>query len=233
MKTLGLVGGTGWVSRLDYYRLINQGINRELGGHEFARLVLYSINFADIVAGNEKGDTESIFFLIKDATEKVIRSGAEGIVLCANTLHKFVDRLKTEINVQIIHIARAVAREINIRNLSIVGLMGTKHTMEGDFYISELANISTIVPIAADMECLNATIYDELLLEIFNEKSRRELIEIMKRLKLKGAEGIVLGCTELPLIVHDNDFELPLFNTTAIHADAAVAFALDEGLCQE
>ena len=228
MKTLGLVGGTGWVSSVDYYRLINQGVNEALGGHEFARCILYSINFGDVVVFNERNDTEGIYALIKDAAEKVIRGGAEGIVLCANTLHKFADRLQKEIEAPIIHIAEATAREINRTKFSTVGLLGTIYTMEEDFYTSKLesANIRTIVPETEDRKFINEVIYNELLKEIFKEESKNRFLEIMKKLRGRGAEGIVLGCTEIPLIIKDDDFDLPLFNTTAIHARAAVDFAL-------
>ncbi|UCE67725.1 MAG: aspartate/glutamate racemase family protein [Candidatus Zixiibacteriota bacterium] len=228
MKTLGLVGGTGWVSSVDYYRLINQGVNEVLGGHEFARCVLYSINFGDIAVLNERNDTEGIYALIKDATKKVIKGGAEGVVLCANTLHKFADRLREEIEAPVIHIAEATAGEINRRKFSTVGLLGTKYTMEEDFYTSKLesANIRTIVPETEDRQFINAVIYNELLKEIFKEESKNRFLEIMKKLQGRGAEGIVLGCTEIPLIIKDDDFDLPLFNTTAIHARAAVDFAL-------
>ena len=229
MKTLGLVGGTGWVSSVDYYRLINQGINAVLGGHEFARCILYSINFADIAACNNRNDSEGIFTLVEDAAYKVILGGAEGIVLCANTLHKYADRLQKRINVPIIHIAEATAREVNNKKLSIVGLLGTKYTMEEDFYTSKLAaaNIQTLVPELEEREFINKTIYNELLKEIFQEKSKKKFLDIMKKLQDRGAEGIILGCTEIPLIIHEDDLDLPLLNTTAIHARAAVKFALE------
>lgn len=228
MKTLGLVGGTGWVPTVDYYRLINQGINAVLGGHEFARCILYSLNFGDIVRCNERNDTEGIYALLKDATQRVIRGGAEGIVLCANTLHKYADRLQETMIVPIIHIAEATAREINAKNLTTVGLLGTQYTMEEDFYMSKLAaaNILTIVPEKADREFINTTIYNELLKEIFKEESKKRFLEIMTKLEQGGAQGIVLGCTEIPLMIKDDDFHLPLFNTTAIHARAAFHFAL-------
>ncbi|UCC80574.1 MAG: aspartate/glutamate racemase family protein [Candidatus Zixiibacteriota bacterium] len=230
MKTLGLVGGTGWVSSVDYYRLINQGINKALGGHEFARCILYSINFGDIVVLNQRNDSDGIYELIKDATDKVIQAGAEGIVICANTMHKFADRLQEEIGVQIIHIAEATAREVNSRKLHSVGLLGTRYTMEEDFYTSKLeaANIRTIVPEASDREFIDATIYNELLKEIFKNESKNRFLEIMKKMQEQGAEGIVLGCTEIPLIIKEDDLDLPLFNTTAIHARAAVDFALSK-----
>lgn len=230
MKTLGLVGGTGWVSSVDYYRLINQGINAALGGHEFARCILYSINFADIVACNQRNDSEGLFTLIEDATNKVILGGAEGIILCANTLHKYADRLQKRINIPLIHIAEATAKEVNDKKLDTVGLLGTKYTMEKDFYTSKLeaANIRTVIPELADREFINETIYNELLKEIFKEKSKKRFLDIMKNLQVRGAEGIILGCTEIPLIIREDDFDLPLFNTTAIHARAAVKFALEE-----
>lgn len=228
MKTLGLVGGTGWVSTIDYYRLINQGINKALGGHESARCILYSINFADIIAYNKRNDTEGIYAMIRDATEKVIQGGAEGIILCANTMHKFADRLQKEIDVPIIHIAEATAREIKNKNMSKVGLLGTRYTMEEDFYISKLkaAGIMTLVPEKEDREFINATIYDELLKEIFKEDSRKRFLEIIKKLELKGAESIILGCTEIPLIIQDGDCDLPMIDTTAIHSRAAVNFSI-------
>lgn len=229
MKTLGLVGGTGWVSSADYYRLINQGINAALGGNEFARCILYSINFADIAACNQRNDSEGLFALIDDAAHKVILGGAEGIILCANTLHKYADRLQKNINISIIHIAEATAKEINDKKMSTVGLLGTKYTMEEDFYTSKLeaVNIRTIVPELDEREFINKTIYNELLKEIFKEKSKNRFLKIMKKLQARGAEGIILGCTEIPLFIHEGDLDLPLFNTTAIHARAAVKFALE------
>jgi aspartate racemase len=228
MKTLGLVGGTSWVSTVDYYRIINQGVNQALGGHQFARCILYSVNFGDIAALNEKGDREGIYQLIKDASEKVKHAGAEGLVLCANTLHMLADRLKEEIDIPIIHIAEATAKEINLEGLSRVGLLGTRFTMEEDFYISKLkaANIETMVPEKGDREYAHAVIFDELMKEIFKPESKSGCLEIMDKLRQKGAEGIILGCTEFPLIIKEDDLDLPLFDTTAIHARAAVDFAL-------
>ena len=234
MKTLGLVGGTGWVSSVDYYRLINQGINAVLGGHEFARCILYSINFADIAACNYRNDSEGIFTLVEDAAYKVILGGAEGIVLCANTLHKYADRMQKKINVPIIHIAESTAREVNNKKLSIVGLLGTKYTMEEDFYTSKLAaaNIQTLVPELEEREFINKTIYNELLKEIFQEKSKKKFLDIMKKLQDRGAEGIILGCTELQLLIQPDDIQFPLFDTTRLHTEAAVDLAIsDEDYC--
>jgi aspartate racemase len=186
------------------------------------------VNFGDIAALNEKGDREGIYQLIKDASEKVKHAGAEGLVLCANTLHMLADRLKEEIDIPIIHIAEATAKEINLEGLSRVGLLGTRFTMEEDFYISKLkaANIETIVPEKGDREYAHAVIFDELMKEIFKPESKSGCLEIMDKLRQKGAEGIILGCTEFPLIIKEDDLDLPLFDTTAIHARAAVDFAL-------
>jgi aspartate racemase len=231
MKTIGLVGGTSWVSSLEYYRFINQGVNEVLGGNQFARCVLYSINFGDITACNERNDTEGVYTLIRDAAAAVARAGAEGIVICANTLHQFADRVKKDIDLPLIHIAEATAREINRSGLSTVGLLGTIPTMEGDFYTAVLSDrdIRTLVPGPEEREFINKVIYEELVREIFKESSRHRFMEIMERLQRRGAEGIIMGCTEIPLIIQDEDSELPLFNTTAIHARAAVEFSLGKG----
>lgn len=228
MKTLGLVGGTGWVSTVDYYRLINQLTNKKLGGHHSAKLILYSLNFADIVAFNRVDDTESIYGMIKNACAKLTDAGADGVVLCANTLHKFADRLQREVDKPIIHIAAAVSTEVARANLSRVGLIGTKHTMEGDFYTAKFssAGISIITPDESDRDLVNSIIYNELLLEDYREESKTALLGVIGRLASMGADGIILGCTELPLVIEDNDCELPLFNTLTIHCHAAVAFAL-------
>lgn len=228
MKTIGLVGGTSWLSTVDYYRLINQGVNKALGGHQFARCILYSINFGDIAVLNERNDSEGIYGLIKDAAVKVIQGGAEGVLLCANTLHKFAVRLQEEIDVPLIHIAKATANEINKKKLSTVGLLGTRITMEEDFYISILAsaNIRAIVPEKSDRDYVHNVIYNEFLKDIFKDESKNGFLKIMDNLRQQGAEGIILGCTEIPLIIKEDDFDLPLFNTTEIHAGAAVEFAL-------
>ena len=150
-------------------------------------------------------------------------------LICANTLHKFADRMQKEIDVPIIHIADATAEEINNKNLSTVGLLGTKYTMEEDFYISKLeaANVLTIIPEIADREFIDATIYNELLKEIFKEDRKTRFLEIMKKLQREGAEGIILGCTEIPLLIKQEDYELPLFDTTTLHAQAAVKYSLN------
>lgn len=228
MKLIGLVGGTGWISSAEYYRIINEEMNRRLGGLNSAKCILYSFNYAVVNELNEKYDAEGQFSLLFDAATKLIRIGAEGIVLCANTLHQFADKLERQISVPIIHIVTATARQINKQNLSTVGLLGTKYTMEMDFYKAKLSqeNIQVLIPDGTEREFIHHTITHELLKGIFKEESKARFLQIMNRLHSQGAEGIVLGCTEIPLLIKQNDTELPLLDTLVIHSLAAVDFAL-------
>jgi len=229
MKTIGLVGGTGWISSAEYYKIINEEINRRSGGLVFARCILYSINYGEIDAFNRFNDKEGVYRLILDATSKLIQSGADFIVLCANTTHQFAGRLEKEIDVPVIHIAEATAAEIRRRNINRVGLLGTRQTMEMDFYKSKLndRNIEVLVPEPNERDYIQNTISDELLKGIFSEQSRLRFIGICKDLNRRGAEGIVLGCTEIPLLLKQQDTDIPLFNTLSIHAMAAVDYALE------
>jgi len=228
MKTIGLAGGTGWISSAEYYRIINEEINKRSGGLEFARCILYSINYAEIDAFNKQNNKEGVYGLILDATLKLSGSGADFIVLCANTLHQFVERLEQEIDIPIIHIAEATADEIRRKKMSKVGLLGTKQTMEMDFYKSRLKEkgIDTVVPELSDRDFIQKTISGELLKGIFSDDSRYRFIEICKGLNKRGAEGIVLGCTEIPLLLKQEDIDIPIINTLNVHAMAAVDYAL-------
>jgi len=228
MKLIGLIGGTGWVSTVEYYRIMNEEVNRRLGGLQSANCVLYSFNYAVIDELNESYDVERQGALMVDAAKKLISIGAEGIVLCANTLHQFAERVEKEIHVPLIHIADATATQIKKRNISTVGLLGTKYTMEMDFYKRKLneANIKVLIPDAEDREFINHTITQELLKRVFKDESKARFMQIMNRLHSQGAEGIILGCTEIPLLVKQHDTELPLFDTLSIHALAAIDFAL-------
>ncbi len=229
MKTLGLIGGTGWLSTVDYYRFINEEINKRLGGLNFGKILIYSFNYGEIDALNKKNDLEGVYALILNASKKLIEIGAEGIVLCANTLHMFADKLEKEITFPLVHIGDATAEEIKRNNLSKVGLLGTKYTMEMDFYTSRLAkeNIEAIVPEKDDRDFMHSAIMNELLKEIFKKESKDRFLDIIEKLKNKGAQGIVLGCTEIPLIIKPEDVDIPVYNTTFIHSKAAVDFALE------
>jgi len=228
MKTLGLIGGTGWVSSIDYYRLINLEINKRLGGLQAAKLILYSINYGEIDAFNQKDDLESVYGLIKNAAVKLKSSGADGLVLCANTTHMFAERLQQEIKLPLIHIGEAAARAINDRGFQKVALLGTKFTMEMDFYKAKLNKygIEMMVPAKDDRVFIHRAIMDELLKNDFRPKTKAKFLDIISNLIDVGAQGIVLGCTEIPLLVKPEDIDVPLFNTTEIHALAAVEFAL-------
>jgi aspartate racemase len=228
MKTIGLVGGTGWISTAEYYRIINEEINRRLRGFEFARCLLYSLNYGDVDRCNKRQDMEGIYSLLLDASKKLVSIGAECILLCANTMHMFADRVEREIPVPLIHIGVAAARAVKRRGLSTIGLLGTKPTMEKDFYKAKLKSeqILAIVPESDDRDYIQRTIDQELLMGIISEDSRKRFVGIMEKLRSQGAEGIVLGCTEIPLLIQQEDTDLPVFNTTVIHSLAAVEFAL-------
>jgi len=230
MKTIALLGGTGWISTIEYYRLINMHINGRLGGLNSAKCLLYSFNYAEIDELNKQNNPKAIFDSVLEAAMKLERAGGEVLLLCANTLHQYADELKTKINIPILHIADAVSSYIIEKNLNTIGLLGTKYTMEMDFYTSILKEnkIDVIVPEKSQRDYIHSLILDELLKNVFSKDSKRKVISIMNDLINKGAEGIVLGCTEIPLLINQNDFDLPLINTLEIHALAAVDYALSK-----
>jgi aspartate racemase len=228
MKTLGLIGGTTWLSTVDYYRYINEGINERTAGKEFAKCILFSFNFTDIRKLTETDDWDGILKLVTDACVNLEKSGAEAIVLCANTMHHVADGLQKNINIPVIHIAEAAAREIKKKDIKKAALLGTRFTMEYSFYKTKLAehNIETIIPVEADRRFIHSSIFDELALNILKPETKERYISIIKGLVERGAEGIILGCTEIPLLIKQEDLEVPAFDTTKIHAEAAVDFAL-------
>lgn len=230
MKTIGLIGGTGWVSTVEYYRLINEGINKKLGGQNAARCVLYSFNYADIDKLNRTEDHVGVGKLVSDAALKLKAASAECLVICANTLHMFYDDLVEKTMLPVVHIADATADEIKKKGLSKIGLLGTKFTMQMDFYPKRLsiAGIKSLVPQRSEQLFIHNAIVDELLKENFKQETKKRFLEIIAGLEQKGAQGIVLGCTEIPLLIKQADTHLPIFNTLEIHVQAAVDFALKE-----
>jgi aspartate racemase len=228
MKTLGLIGGTTWLSTVDYYRYINEGINERTGGTEFAKCIIYSFNFSEIRKLTEINDWESILKMVTGACRNLEQSGAEAIVLCANTMHHIADGLQKNISIPVIHIAEAAANEIKKKNLRKAVLLGTKFTMEFSFYKKKLAehNIETIIPDEAGRRFIHSSIFDELALNVFKPETKERYISIIDGLVKQGAEGVILGCTEIPLLIKQEDLEVPAFDTTKIHSDAAVDFAL-------
>jgi aspartate racemase len=228
MRKLGLVGGISWVSTIDYYRLINTGINQRLGDLEYADLIIHSLNYGEVKRNNESGNWDANYELLKDASLHMKDAGVEAILLCANTMHFFAGKLMEETGLPLIHIAEATAVEISNKKLKTVGLLGTKFTMEMDFFKEKLAeqNIKTIVPGGNDREYIHQTIFEELGKGIIRNETREKYLNIMENLIGEGAEGIILGCTEIPLLISESDTSIPVFDTTAIHARAAVEFAL-------
>lgn len=229
MKTLGLIGGISWVSTVEYYNLINQGINEKLGGVNSSCCIIYSFNFADIKRNQDANNWEAVFQMLVEACEHLKASGAKGIVLCANTMHLLADRLEQKINIPVIHIAKTTALEIRKRKFKKVGLLGTKFTMELDIFKSRLSeqSIEVIIPGESDRDFIHTSIYDELVKGIITEATRKRYISIISNLIGNGAEGIILGCTEIPLIIQQKDVAVPIFSTTQIHSTAAVTFSLN------
>lgn len=229
MKIIGLIGGISWVSTGDYYKLINQGINDKLGGLNFSECLIYSFNYADIKKNNENNDWDSTFNLLLKGCQFLKQGGAEAIVLCANTMHFIADRLETAIDLPIIHIANATAIEIEKKELKKVGLLGTKFTMELDFFKDKLLNkgIEAIIPKSEeDKDFIHTTIFEELGKGIVTSETKKRYLEISNQLIKEGAEGIILGCTEIPLVIKAEDLTVPIFDTALIHSNAAVDFQL-------
>lgn len=225
LKKIGLVGGISWVSTLDYYTFINEGINNKLGGLNFAECIIYSLNFGDI-----QGKTwENSYELLLNACESLKKSGAEAIVLCANTAHLFADKLEEHIQLPFINIISETAKSINKAGLKTIGLLGTKFTMEMDFYSTKLESfgIQVLTPETQEVrDYIQHTVKEELGRGIVNHHTKEKYLEIIQDLIKRGAEGIILGCTEIPLLLNQNDFSIPVFDTTKIHSEAIIEYAI-------
>ncbi len=230
MKTLGLIGGMSWVSTIDYYKMINEGINRKLGGLNFSQCIIYSFNYADIKRNNDANDWDANFKLVSAAAHHVKNAGAAGIILCANTMHLIADKVENEVGVPVINIATATASAIQSKNLKKVGLLGTRFTMELDFFTSKLADkgIETIIPKDEERGFIHYTIFEELGRSLVIPSSKQRYLGIIQELIERGAEGVILGCTEIPLLIQQPDVPVPVFDTARIHAEAAVDFALND-----
>jgi aspartate racemase len=226
MKTIGLIGGTTWASTVDYYKAINRLTNERLGGLNSAKILLHSVNYEEFKPGAKTWDETAAYFI--DMTNKMQAAGADCLLLCANTMHMAADAVQKEIKIPLIHIAEATAKEIIAQKISKVGLLGTKFTMEQDFFKDRLKmhGIETLVPATADRELIHYSIYNEFAKGIFSADTKAKYMEIIERLRSKGAEGIILGCTEIPILIPAEECSFPAFDTTLIHAKAAVDFAL-------
>ena len=232
MKTIGLIGGMSWESSLEYYRILNETTKLKLGGLHSAKCILYSVDFAEIEALQHQGKWPEAASLMVAAGLSLERAGADFIVLCTNTMHKLADELQADVRIPLLHIADATAQAIKACGLRKVGLLGTRFTMEQDFYKGRLTDkhaLTVITPDSDERDVVHRVIYDELCLGIVKDDSRDQYAQIMANMVQSGAEGIILGCTEIELLVHQVDCQVPVFPTTKIHAVAAVEFALGQG----
>ena len=229
MKTIGLIGGMSWESTVPYYRLINERVRARLRGLHSAKIVLVSVDFHVIEALQRQGQWEEAGALLGEAARRLVHAGADFLVLCTNTMHKVAAAIESAVAIPLLHIADPTAAEIQRAGCHTVGLLGTRFTMEQDFYRARLANrhgLQVLIPDAADREIIHRVIYEELCLGIVNPDSRAEFQRIMQALVTGGAQGIILGCTEISLLVGPSDATVGLFDTTAIHAQAAADAAI-------
>ena len=229
MKTLGLIGGMSWESTVPYYREINLAVKAQLGGLHSAKIILYSVDFAEIEQLQTTGQWDAAGQLLADAARTLARAGADGLVLCTNTMHKVAPAITAAVNIPLLHIADPTAQAVLQAGLSTVGLLGTRFTMEQDFYRARLEKnhgLTVLVPPLADRDLVHRVIYEELCLGEVRVESRAAYLRVMADLAAQGAQAIILGCTEIGLLVQTPDCALPLFDTTALHARHAAAWAL-------
>ena len=231
MKTIGLIGGMSWESSLEYYRIINECVRDQLGGLHSAKIILYSFDLAEINALQDEGNWDTAAQLLIGAAQRLGRAGAEVLLICTNTMHKVAGQVQKNVSLPLLHIADATAEDIKANSLKKVGLLGTIFTMEQSFYKERLTNkhgLEVIVPAEEERHAVNRVIYDELCRGQVKPSSKEMFCGIMHNLVANGAEGIILGCTEIGLLVDQQDVRIPLFDTTRIHAQAAAQFALTE-----
>ncbi|MDF1766637.1 MAG: amino acid racemase [Gammaproteobacteria bacterium] len=231
MKTIGMLGGMSWESTASYYRALNEGVKARLGGLHSAKLCLVSVDFAEIEALQRTGDWDSAGALLAEAARQVERGGADFLLICTNTMHKVVASIEAPLSIPLIHIADATAQRLKEDGVTRVGLLGTRFTMAEDFYkgrLEERFGIEVLVPDTPTQERLSSIIYDELCLGVIEDASRRVYLEAIAELARRGAQGVILGCTEIALLVQQPHTDTQLYDTTALHAHAAIEAALAE-----
>ena len=231
MKKIGLIGGITWQSTKLYYEYLNMMVSEALGGKYSCSCLIESVNFADISAKQSAGDWDTLHIQMATIAKSLETAGADIILVCANTMHLSADKIKENINVPLLHIAEATGKAIQEKGIQKVLLLGTKYTMELDFYkdiLKEQYGIEVVIPSAEDREVVHQVIYDELSKGIISNDSRAKYVEIIKKSESNGAEAAILGCTEIPLLIQSQDCDIPVFDTTKLHAEAAVEFALAE-----
>lgn len=230
MKKIGLIGGMSWESSLEYYKIINETIKLKLGGLHSAECLMYSVDFQEIESLQHQNKWEELTNIMVDIAQKLKNADANFIIICTNTMHKMASDIESRVGIKVLHIAEVTGEKIVQKGIKKVGLLGTKFTMEGDFYrkiLKEKFNIDVIIPNEDHREMVHEVIYEELCKGIINEASKEKYKKVIESLALKGAEGIVLGCTEIPLLIKQEDVDIPIFDTTTIHAISAVEFALN------
>ena len=229
MKTIGLIGGMSWESTVTYYRLINETVKKELGGLHSAKILLYSVDFAEIEEYQAKGQWDKSAEVLGQAAENLEKAGADFIVICTNTMHKVAPQIRQRISIPILHIAEATAAALKEKGITKVGLLGTKYTMTQAFYKNKLteAGIQVVIPNEQGVELVNDVIYGELCLGVIRDESKAAFVNIIDELGREGAQGVILGCTEIGLLVQQTDTELPVFDTTQIHAVKAAMKAIE------
>ena len=228
MKTIGLLGGMSWESTVTYYQIINQTIQAELGGLHSAKCLLYSVDFDQVEQCQAAGDWARSAEILIDGAQALWRGGADFLVICTNTMHKVAQEITQAVPLPLLHIAQATALELQAAGITRVGLLGTRYTMEQDFYKKVLleGGINVLIPSREEIPFIHDVIYQELCRGILSDVSRRGYLDIIQRLADAGAQGIILGCTEIGLLIHQTDTEIPIFDTTLIHARQAACLAL-------
>ncbi|MEE4198287.1 MAG: aspartate/glutamate racemase family protein [Bacteroidales bacterium] len=230
MKTIGLLGGMSWESSLVYYKIINQKVKEYLGGHHSCECVMYSVDFDPIKKLQHEDRWEELTQIMIEAAQKIEKGGAEMLTICTNTMHKMYDEVQNSISIPVLHIADATAEAVKEKNLDKIALLGTKFTMQQDFYKGRLIKkhgINVFTPEGNDLESVHQIIYDELVLGNIQDDSRKIFRQIIEQLAQKGTQGVILGCTEIPLLIKQGDVPVPVFDTTTIHAEKTVDFALN------
>lgn len=233
MKTIGMLGGMSWESTANYYCAINQSVKQQLGGLHSAQIVLHSVDFDPIEKLQHQGDWQGTANILKNAALSVEAAGADFLMICTNTMHKVAGEIEQVINIPLLHIADATAETLLAQGIKKVGLLGTAFTMEQDFYkgrLSDQFNLEVIVPNQPDRQIVHDVIYQELCLGKINADSKQEYLRIIDALAAEGAEAVILGCTEISMLIQQSDTEVTLLDTTAIHAEKAVSLALSEWL---
>ena len=229
MKLLGLIGGMSWENTIEYYRVINQMVNERIGSWNSAKILLYSVNFEEILPLQNNNEWDKIKNIILKICIKLEKAGCSALIICSNTMHKIADRVQENITIPLINVIDETAKVIKVNKIKTIGLLGTKFTMEEEFYFQKLKDkyhLNPIIPIEKERNYIHDAIYNQFAQGIFLNKTKQKFLEIIKNLKEKGSEGIILGCTEIPFLIKQEDVNIPLFDTLQIHIKSAIDFCL-------